>query len=62
MEQGDNVTEGQTLLKFDMDFIAKKGYSLISPVLVTNGDDYQEIKTLSKKQVEAGEAVYQVIG
>lgn len=62
VEQGDNVTEGQTLLKFDMDFIAKKGYSLISPVLVTNGDDYQEIKTLSKKQVEAGEAVYQVIG
>ena len=44
-----------------MDFIEKQGYSLISPVLVTNADDYREIRVLDRKQVEAGEAVYQVI-
>lgn len=62
VEQGDQVKEGQPLLKFDIDFIEKQGYSLISPVLVTNADDYQEIRSLNKKEVTAGEAVYQVIG
>lgn len=62
VEQGDKVTEGQPLLKFDMDFIEKQGYSLISPVLVTNADDYREIRVLDTKQVQAGEAIYQVIG
>ncbi len=62
VEQGDRVTEGQPLLKFDMEFIEKQGYSLISPVLVTNADDFREIRIQDKKQVEAGETVYQVIG
>ncbi len=62
VEQGDKITKGQVLLKFDMDFIEKQGYSLISPVLVTNGDDYREIRVLDKRQVEAGEVIYQVIG
>ena len=61
VEQGDKVKKGQPLLKFDMDFIEKQGYSLISPVLVTNADDYKEICVLGKKQVETGEAIYQVI-
>lgn len=60
--QGDKVKEGQLLLKFDMDFIAKQGYSLISPVLVTNADDYGDIRFSDKKQVAAGECVYEVIG
>ena len=55
------MKKGQPLLKFDMDFIEKQGYSLISPVLVTNADDYKEICVLGKKQVETGEAIYQVI-
>ena len=62
VEQGDKITKGQVLLKFDMDFIEKQGYSLISPVLVTNGDDYRGIRVLDKRQVEAGEVIYQVIG
>lgn len=62
VEQGDKVREGQPLLRFDMDFIRKQGYSLVSPILVTNADDFQQIRLLGKKQVEAGEAVYEVIG
>lgn len=61
VEQGDRVNEGQLLLRFDMDFIVKQGYSLISPVLVTNTDEFQEIRSLDKKQIEAGETICQVI-
>lgn len=62
VKQGDKVKEGQMLLRFDMDYIAKQGYSLISPILVTNADDYKEVQILEKSQTEVGEVLYQVIG
>lgn len=62
VKQGENVREGQTLLKFDMEFIEKQGYSLISPILITNADDYREVRISDKKQVKAGETIYHVIG
>ena len=41
--EGDKVKKGQTLITFDMDFIKSKGYKLITPVIVTNSDDYSKI-------------------
>lgn len=41
--EGDKVKKGQTLITFDMDFIKSKGYKLVTPVIVTNSDDYSEI-------------------
>lgn len=40
---GDVVKRGQPLLRMDTDFIASKGYSLISPVVVTNSAEQLEI-------------------
>ncbi|MCC9716955.1 PTS beta-glucoside transporter subunit IIBCA, partial [Streptococcus agalactiae] len=40
---GDFVKRGQLLLRMDIDFISSKGYSLISPVVVTNSIDQLEI-------------------
>ena len=61
VEQGDKVKEGQLLLKFDMEFIEKQGYSLVSPILVTNADEFCEIQVADKKRTEAGESIYQVV-
>lgn len=36
---GDYVKKGQKLLEFDMSLIRDAGYSLVTPVLVTNPDD-----------------------
>lgn len=36
---GDNFKKGQVLMEFDMDYIRSQGYSLVTPVLVTNIDD-----------------------
>lgn len=41
--EGDKVKKGQTLITFDIDFIKSKGYKLITPVIVTNSDDYSKI-------------------
>ncbi|MDE7318906.1 MAG: beta-glucoside-specific PTS transporter subunit IIABC [Lachnospiraceae bacterium] len=61
VQQGDRVRAGQPLLKFDMDLIREKGYSLISPVLVSNADEFQEIRMIAEGFVKAGEQLYQVI-
>ena len=61
VKQGDKVKEGQLLLKFDIEYIEKQGYSLISPVLVTNMEECKEVRVSDKKQVKAGEAIYQVV-
>ncbi len=41
---GDIIHEGDLLLEFDMAFIHSKGLSTITPVLVTNSDDYASVK------------------
>lgn len=48
IKQGDHVECGQLLVEFDMDTIAKEGYSLETPVLVTNFNDLKEIKITDK--------------
>ena len=42
--EGDRVTRGQTLITFDIPLIKSKGYNTITPVIITNPDDYKEIK------------------
>ena len=60
VKQGDKVKAGQLLLKFDMEYIEKQGYSLISPVLVTNAEEHREVRVSCNKQVKAGEVIYQL--
>lgn len=51
VEEGQEVKKGQLLMEFDMDAIQKAGYSLDTPVLITNTDDYLDI--VSEKQTGA---------
>lgn len=48
IKQGDHIECGQLLVEFDMDYITKEGYSLETPVLVTNFNDLKEIKITDK--------------
>ena len=43
VKQGDEVKAGQLLLEFDMDSIKKEGYDIITPVIVTNTDNYSDV-------------------
>ena len=61
VSQGDQIKEGQPMLRFDPEFIHKKGYSLTSPILVTNADDYKEISIAVSGKVQAGELIYKII-
>jgi PTS system beta-glucosides-specific IIC component len=43
VKQGDTVKCGQLMLKFDKEFIESQGYSLITPVIISNTNEYADI-------------------
>lgn len=50
VKAGDNVESGQLIAKFDMSFIESKGKSIITPVVVTNAQDY-DIKIVNDQKL-----------
>lgn len=44
VEDGQRVKAGDLLLEFDIAAIEKEGYRTITPVIVTNSDDYAEVE------------------
>ncbi len=53
--QGDTVKKGDLLLEFDMEYIKKAGYDITTPVIVTNTDDYSEVKVVAADKVDPGD-------
>ena len=52
IEDGARFTRGQTLITFDPDFIKSKGYNTTTPVIITNPDDFAEIKKAADGSVD----------
>ncbi|WP_379966712.1 glucose-specific PTS transporter subunit IIBC [Ectobacillus sp. sgz5001026] len=53
--QGDKVTQGQALLKVDLDFVKKNAPSIISPVVFTNLQEGQQVILKKQGSVVKGE-------
>lgn len=51
VSEGDRVQKGQTLITFDKEFIASKGYKTVTPVIVTNPDEYSAVKRVADGNV-----------
>lgn len=60
ISDGDEITLGQTLVKFDMDAISKAGYPLVTPVIVTNSDEYSAVTLEKTGSTEACEKMITV--
>lgn len=43
VKRGDSVKKGQVLVEFDLESIQKEGYSVLTPVIITNPEDYADI-------------------
>lgn len=54
-KQGDRVKKGEAIIKINREFIEGKGYSLITPVLITNPDVADDIKYNVGCNVNAGQ-------
>ncbi|MGT2924134.1 beta-glucoside-specific PTS transporter subunit IIABC [Streptococcus caviae] len=55
VEVGDKVEAGQTLLEFDVNTIKAAGLPVITPVIVTNSDQYEDVLTTQERTIEAGD-------
>lgn len=47
VEEGQRVKAGDLLLEFDITAIEKEGYKTITPVIVTNSDDYAQVERMT---------------
>lgn len=62
VKEGDRVKTGQVMLTFDMEKIKEAGYDVTTPMIVTNSDDYQEIRILKTGNVTKQDAVLEIKG
>ena len=57
VKDGDKIKKGDLILEFDMEKIKEAGYDLITPIVICNTDDYQDIETITGKAVNTEDAV-----
>jgi len=55
VEEGTTVTAGQPVLELDLDYLNANARSMISPVVVSNIDDYTGVTSLASGSVVAGQ-------
>ena len=55
IKQGDKVSKGDKLVKFDMNFINENASSLVTPITITNGEVVETFTISDESTVVAGE-------
>ncbi len=54
IKQGDRIEKGQLLIDFDVEQIKQAGFSVVTPVLITNSDKYKELILTNADNVDPG--------
>lgn len=62
VKQGDSIKCGQILIEFNLDKIKAAGYSTITPILITNFQQYTDIIVPQKHNIHYKEKLITVIG
>ncbi len=57
IKQGDKVKKGDLLMSFDIDKIKAEGYSMVSPIIVTNTSDYLDVVEMMTGAVKTGDEI-----
>lgn len=52
VKQGDRVKKGDKLVEFDIDMIKEAGYSVETPVIITNADNYLDVLVQNVNNVD----------
>ena len=58
--EGQTFEKGDLLLEFDQEAIEAEGYNTVTPVIVTNADDFAEVEAVSPREVKAGETILKI--
>lgn len=54
VKAGDSIKKGDILLEFDMNAIQSAGYTLVTPMVICNSDDYNNINIIASGEIQAG--------
>ncbi|UOR11057.1 PTS sugar transporter subunit IIA [Halobacillus amylolyticus] len=54
VKQGDKVKAGDRLITFDINLVDEKAKSTVTPIIITNSDEF-EVKLTDEKEATAGE-------
>ena len=57
VKQGDHVKKGDVLLEFDIEAIKAEGYSMLTPVVITNSSNYSDLVFEVGKDITVDEAL-----
>jgi PTS system beta-glucosides-specific IIC component len=60
-KQGDKVKQGDLLLEFDIEKIKAAGHSVISPIVITNTDDFADVIPAEAGDVNVGDEIITIL-
>lgn len=55
--QGEKVSKGEILLEFDIEMLRNEGYSISTPMIITNSDEYTDVIIEKFGKVNKGEEI-----
>ena len=61
INQGDKIVKGQKIVSFNIEAIKKEGYSVVTPVLVTNTSVLKDVIIVENKSVDKTSTVIKVV-
>jgi phosphoenolpyruvate-protein phosphotransferase len=62
VSDGQKVDVGDLLISIDLDLIAARAKSLISPIVITNGDDFAVVRRRDGRRAEIGDEIMAIRG
>ena len=60
VENGQKIKKGDVLAKVDLEGIKDAGYRTVTPVIITNSDEFSEIKTVATGNCNSGTKIITV--
>ena len=60
VQEGDKVKAGDLLLTFDRQAIIDAGYDLVTPIIISNSDDFPGLEISAASAVSAGQPLLTV--
>lgn len=61
VKQGDIVEAGDPLVQVDLEAVKKDGYDIITPIIITNSNQFKEVLSTSNSQTYVGDALIKVV-
>lgn len=61
VKQGDKIKQGDLLGYFDIDYIKESGKPVVTPIVVTNSDQFLDVLTLDQSDIVTGEELLVVV-